>query len=198
MENNQSWEVFIFLGFGNSFRNFLPIVAVFYLDNIPACCKKAEFDVIGCGIGSRPVESRTIFVVKQNQFVEMVMSRKRNGFVGNPLFQTPITTKAIGPVIHDFGAFGIFGFNGFFRHRHPHGLGNSLSQWPAGSVYSRSHSHFRVARSNGAQLTERLQVFHAYRIAEAVKRGIKQGGNVTARKYETITVNPIRMFGVGR
>ena len=82
----------------------------------------------------------------------------------------------------------------FFRQRHAHRVGETLSQRAGRGFYARRISVFRMAGRLGMKLAETLDFLHRQVVAGEVQQGINQHRTMSIGQHEPVAVHP---FGIG-
>ncbi len=83
-----------------------------------------------------------------------------------------------------------------FRQSHADRIGNALPQGARCCFNARRVLIFGVAGRQGFMLTEILQVLNFQAISKYMQQRIQQCGTMPRRKYKSVPVVPVRIFGI--
>lgn len=190
--DNQRRTVFFSLGFGNRLIHGIDVVAVHRADHVPAVGFKALTGVVGEPPLHIAVNGNTVVVVNGDEFVKPPDTRQRTDFVADAFHHAAVTQKHIGAVVNHREPFTVkFRGKHFFRKRHTHGVGDTLSEGARRRFNARGHAHFGVARRFTSHLTEVFDVIHREVVTGEMQQRILQHRAVAVGKDETIAADPV-------
>ena len=184
-------------GLGDSGKELLHIVAIVYLDYLPAVGGKAHAHVLTHGDVGVALDGDIIVIVQERQLAQLHGAGQGGSLAGNAFHHAAVAAEGVYAVIHH-GKFRLVELGGQhgFGDGEAHGVGDALTQRAGGGFHAGGVAIFGMAGGLAAPLAEVLQIIHRQAVAEQVQQGVEQGAGVTVGKDEAVAVLPLRILGV--
>ncbi|CAM3596774.1 hypothetical protein SB6411_05435 [Klebsiella spallanzanii] len=177
--------------------NRVSIVTVHAEHHVPAVGFEAFCRVVGEPAFNMTVDGDAVVVIERHQFAKLQGTGQRTYLVRDTFHHAAIAHKRVSEVVNNVVARTVeLRRQGFLRNRHPHRIGNTLTQRTGRGFNTRCIAHFRVARRFGMQLTEVLQLFNRQIITCEVQQAVNQHRAVTVGENKAVAVSPGRVLRV--
>ena len=187
------------LGFGFIDRlvHRVDAVAVDRADHVPAIGFETLSRIVTEPALHVAVDRNAVVVIESDELAELPDTGERARFVAHAFHEAAVAEEHIRAVI-DHGEAGAVEFSGehLLGERHADAVRNTLAKRPGARLDPRGHTHFRVTRRTGVQLTEGLQIIHRKIVAREVQQRVLEHRAVSVRQNEAIAAEPLRVFRV--
>ncbi len=159
--------------------------------HIPPCGGKAGALIHTAGHIDCAIDGDVIVIPKHNQAAEFMTSCKTDSLLADALHQAAIARDAIGVVIHNLCA--PCGAQMFLGHGKANRVGNPLPQGACGRLNPFDMAKFRMARCDGAQLTEILDLLQCHLLVTCeIQQRIDQHRAMARRQNKAVAIWPVR------
>ncbi len=125
------------------------------------------------------------------------MAGERGRFLADAFHQVAVAADAVREVVDDCLIVPVVdGAQMRFGDRHPERIADSLAKRPGRRFDPRRALGFGVSRRLTAELTEVFDVVEGQLVAGEVEQRVEQHRAVTGGQYETVAIEPVRIFGI--
>mmetsp|Transcript_3135 Transcript_3135/g.3682 ORF Transcript_3135/g.3682 Transcript_3135/m.3682 type:complete len:669 (-) Transcript_3135:198-2204(-) len=167
------------------------------LEHLPSLRLEAHVDVLRLGVIGHLVQGDAVGVVHQDEVVELLMTRKSNGLVGDALLQAAVTAEDDDVVVDDGVVGGVEGGGGVLgRSGHADAVADALAERTGRRLHTRRPAKLGVAGRLGVLGAEVHHLLLGQVVARHVKPGVEEHGAVAGREHEAVAVDPRRVIRV--
>ena len=173
------------------------VVCVVHFQNLPALRLEAHGNVLFEGDVRASFDGDVVVIVEEDEFSQLLHSRKGAGLVGDPFFQASVAAQRVGVVVYDGEPFAVEGRGEMrFRKRHTHGVADALAERARGRLHAGRVAVFGVAGRLVAQLAEVHQIFLGNVVSEQIQKRIEEHGTVPCGQNKPVAVVPFGVLGI--
>ena len=195
LNGNERRMFFISFCFFDSLADGSHVRAVFDGDGLEAESGHAGLDIFREGQVRTAFNGNAVAVIKNDQLGQTKGSGQGKGFGRNTFHQAAVAAKGKGVVVDD----GIVRFiensrQMSFGHSHADSHAKACAERTRRSFNAGRMGIFRMARCQGAVLTELLNIIQGKAVAIQVKQRIQQHRAVAGREDKAVPVRPFRVF----
>ena len=166
-------------------------------ERVPAVSRKAAALVGRRGQVGRALDRDPVVVEDPNQLAEPLVARDLGRLVGDALHEVAVRAQRVRVVIHDVVAGPVVApGEPPLRERHPHRVGDALSQRARGGLDPGRVTELGVAGRPAAPLPELSDVVQRHPVARQVQNTVQEHGGVAGRQHKAVAVEPRRVGGV--
>ena len=173
------------------------VVSVLYSQGLEAERLDALLDILGESDVGAAFDRDLVGIIEDGQLVQLPGSCQGQGLGRNAFHHAAVAADRVGAVIDDFIARAVeHCCQVLFSSRHTDCHADACAQRSGGGFDADRVAVLRMARGQGAELTELGQFLLRKAVAEQVQQGIKKHGAVAAGKNETVAVRPLRILRI--
>mmetsp|Transcript_35856 Transcript_35856/g.70594 ORF Transcript_35856/g.70594 Transcript_35856/m.70594 type:complete len:488 (-) Transcript_35856:336-1799(-) len=179
----------------------LEVVAVLKGDHVPAESGETVGSLLRHSPVSHLIKSDCVGIIHDNQIVKSLMPCKGSSLREHPLLHAPISAESEDVMVNDLVLRGVEASSSHLGgSSHTDCVGDALTQgagggFDTGCVVLRG-GEFGVTGGHGVVLAETLQLILGKIVASQVKPRIQEHRTMTGRKNKSVSVQPLRIFGV--
>ena len=197
MDGNKGRTLLVSLCFLDGPADSSQISAVSHIDSLEAECLHALLHILSEGNISIALDGNVVAVIDDNQLGQAKGACQGEGLGGNTLHHAAITAQGKGiMVIHRIARLVELLSQMCLGNCHAHCHAHACPQRAGSCLNAYSVAVLRMARSQGIQLTEILQVIHGQAVAKEMQQGIQHGGAMAAGQDKAVPVQPLWIFRI--